>query len=39
MGASHEAERFFDEMEKRLQAGTPNLGEKLHPYLEEPERN
>lgn len=38
MGASHEAERFFDEMEKRLHAAAPNLGEKLHPYLEEAER-
>jgi len=36
-GASEEAERFFAEMEKRLQAGAPNLGEKLHLYLEEPE--
>jgi hypothetical protein len=37
-GTSAEAEQFFAQMEARLRAGAPNLGEKLHPYLEEPPR-
>lgn len=37
-GAATEAKEFFAEMEKRLQAGAPNLGERLHPYLEEPDK-
>jgi hypothetical protein len=32
-GADREAGRFLAEMEDRLRAGSPNLGEHLRPYL------